>query len=84
LIERSGKDLREGFWVGDYNHRSFRARPLGEGGNQERTAADRYRSDAERIGARWPKTGALLRELARDLDRDARREDEQADRRRDR
>ncbi len=68
-----------GFIIGKGNLRGMTTRGLLEGGEQERSLADRYRKDAAKIAARRPFTANLLRELAGDLERWAGREDNQAD-----
>ena len=68
-----------GFVVGKSNLRGVTSRSLFEGGQPERSLADKYRYDAECIAARWPFTAQLLRELATDYESQAIREDHRAD-----
>jgi hypothetical protein len=76
LIEEIGsEELEQGISTGVYNARGVVTRSLVEGGGQERALADDYDRQAVTIEARWPRTGALLREIARGYRRDAHRED---------
>ena len=68
-----------GFTMGKNNLRGVTARGVFDGGAQEKSLADKYRQDAAKIGARWPFTARLLRQLATGYESEARREDQQAD-----
>ena len=67
-----------GFRVGRYNQRGVTSRGVYDGGAQERSLAEGYRSDASRISSRWPFTAKLLREIADGYDADAREVDSRA------
>ena len=68
-----------GFTMGKNNLRGVTTRGVFDGGAQEKSLADKYRQDAHEIGARWPFTAQLLRQLATSYEVEARREDQQAD-----
>ena len=68
-----------GFVIGKSNLRGVTSRSLFEGGQRERSLADKYLDDAARIAARWPFTAHLLRELATGYGAEAIREDQEAD-----
>ena len=66
-----------GFVIGKSNLRGVTSRSLFEGGEQERSLADRCLDDAARIAAKWPFTAQLLRELAAGYKFEAGREDQE-------
>ena len=68
-----------GFTTGKRNLRGTTSRGVFDGGEQERSLADGYRQDAREIGARWPFTANLLRELAASYESQAKQEDQEAD-----
>ena len=68
-----------GFTMGKNNLRGMTTRGVFDGGAQEKSLSDNYRQDAAKIGARWPFTARLLRQLATSYEVEARREDQQAD-----
>ena len=68
-----------GFVTGKRNLRGVTSRGVFDGGEQERSLADRYRHDAVKIGARRPFTAQLLRQLAADYEGEARNHDQSAD-----
>jgi predicted ATPase len=77
LLERNtypklGKALSRAKW----NLRGMTARNTGEGGGQERAIAAKFRADAEQQRAKYPRTSALLDDLARDYESDADRQDQ--------
>jgi hypothetical protein len=74
--------LRLGFVVGVQNTHGATWRVLGAGGDEERTFAQRYRSDAAKLRHRWPRTGAVLSRIAEAYDAQAHREDQEAARER--
>ena len=55
-------------------------RSLDDGGAQERALAAQHRASADRVSDRWPRTGALLRQIADHFEEWARREDDQSER----
>ena len=68
-----------GFTTGRTNLRGVTSRGVFDGGGQEKSLSEKYRQDAAKIGARWPFTARLLRQLATGYESEARREDQQAD-----
>jgi hypothetical protein len=80
LIEAIGsRHLEEGISIGVYNSRGVVTKSHGEGGGQERGLSAMYRAYSEATAARWPRTSALLRQIADSYDRDAHREDIRAE-----
>ena len=68
-----------GFTTGRANRRGVTSRGVFDGGGQERSLVDKYRQDADKIGAKWPFTAQLLRQLAGNYEVDAKREDQMAE-----
>ena len=64
-------DVDEGFIVGTRNARGVVIRPVGEGGDQERALAAKYRGWAQQIAYEYPHVGSILERIAEDYDRDA-------------
>lgn len=84
LIERvASPDLDDGFRTEIFNKRGGTSRGLFDGGAQERVLAQQYNDWATRIADEWPRTAAVLSDLARGYEHDARREDDEAERRRE-
>ena len=75
----ASRNIGIGFTIGKGNLRGTTSRGVFDGGEQERSLADGYRQDAEKISARWPYTAKLLRQLATSYESQARQEDQQAD-----
>jgi hypothetical protein len=73
-------EMEEGFYVEVLNRRGTTSRGLEEGGAKERDLADQYRSDAQRMADRWPRTAAMLRKVAKSYENQAKRNEEQAER----
>lgn len=73
----TSEDLEEGFQVGHYNSRGVVTRNPAEGGEQERQLAKRYEKYADAVRDRWPRTAAVLRNIAENYRAQARREDDQ-------
>lgn len=61
--------IGEGFSMGVYNSRGVHWR--GEGGDQERELAEKYRAMAERLHFKYPNVGSVLEHIARSYDHDA-------------
>lgn len=72
-------ELEEHLFVGKLNQRGVTVRGVYDGGEQERSLAAKYREAADKVRARWPRSGALLDGLSRSYSQDARREDRSAD-----
>ena len=80
LLDRIGSPhIGQGFTTGKFNLRGVTGRGIFEGGEQERSLADRYRADAARITSLWPFTAQLLRKLADGYESDAWRFDRESD-----
>jgi len=79
LDELASPHIGIGFTIGKMNLRGVTSRGVFDGGVQERSLVDMYRQDAAKIGARWPFTARLLRQLATNYEVEARREDQRAD-----
>ena len=71
-------DVDEGFIVGTCNARGVVIRPVGEGGDQERALAEKYRRWAQRIAYEYPHVGSILERIASIHDCDAKRRDTEA------
>ncbi len=69
-------EISRGFQIGVYNSRGFHWR--GEGGDQERELATKYRNWAERLHFDYPYVGGVLESIAATYQREARREDSKA------
>lgn len=61
-------DIEKGFARGCHNQRRVATRGVYDGGERERTIAQQYRTDAERLELRWPRTANVLRGLADDYE----------------
>jgi hypothetical protein len=82
LEELQSAVVEEALRVGFYNQRGTTSRDPEEGGEQERRLAARYREEADRVVDQWPRTAAILRDLAKSYENDARRYDSEAEKRR--
>ena len=69
-------EIGEGFHIGVLNSRGVHSR--GEGGEQERELAAKYRGWAERLHFEYPYVGGVLEGIAASYDREAAREDSEA------
>ena len=75
LIENlHSEKLEEGLEIGIHNKRGVHWRA--KGGGQERMLAAKFRSFAEDVRSKWPRTAAVLKRTAESYEREARREDE--------
>jgi excisionase family DNA binding protein len=80
LVESIGsQDLETGLHIGRANARGFTSRGVFDGGQQERSLAEKYRDWAASLTPQWPRTARMLRGLAESYERDARRNDSEAD-----
>jgi transcriptional regulator with XRE-family HTH domain len=77
-ITRS-KDLEVGIQTGVYNKRGVTTRSPTDGGAQERDIAARYRGWSEKTCLEFPRTGAMLAQIAETYERDAKYHDDDAD-----
>ncbi len=80
LEDLQSEEVENGLLIEVLNSRGVTSRALEEGGGQEDELAERYRQDADRYADEWPKTAALLRDLAKSYETDARRNEESAER----
>ncbi|MCP4211442.1 MAG: HigA family addiction module antidote protein [Halieaceae bacterium] len=72
----SSEHVGRGFHVGTRNSRGVHSR--GEGGDQERDLANKYRAGAQHVGFEFPYVGRLLESIAESYDREAQWEDTDA------
>ena len=78
-LERiSSGDVDQGFIIGTYNARGVVMRQVGEGGDQERALAAKYRGWAQQIAYEYPHVGSILERIADGCDRDTGRHDSDA------
>lgn len=80
IEELQSSELEDGLRIEIYNQRGVTSRGLESGGVQERGFATRYRSDADRLADRWPRTASLLRSVSDSCEREARRMGDEAER----
>lgn len=73
-------EIGNGFVVGTHNLRGVTTRGAFDGGDQERTLADKYAEWASAIVSKWPYTAGLLRRIADSYQREAQMNDQQAER----
>lgn len=71
-------ELDDDLALAKQNRRGLTGRALGEGGAQERDIAERYRDAARQLEASYPRTAAMLDNLARRYESEADREDARA------
>lgn len=76
MEEIASPDIAEGFQIGVYNSRGVHFR--GEGGEEERGIAAKYRAWAERRQFDYPYVGSILNGIAKSYEREAAREDSEA------
>lgn len=74
-------DIDQGFVIGRFNRRGVTTRMPNDGGDQERDLASRYRADAKASALLWPRTRAVLEQIAKGYEADAVREDQSAEQR---
>lgn len=65
------EELKDGFVVGRINMRGVTSRSIGDGGEQERDLAEKYRKWQGALAMEAPATSGLLGRLAQHYDRDA-------------
>ena len=78
IEELSAPQIETGIAVCRFNQRGTFSKSLYDGGRQERALAEQYRNWSE-TARRWPRTSALLRQIAEDWDRHAARADSEAE-----
>lgn len=80
LIERlNNKTIDEHIQNEIYNSRGVVSRGLNDGGNQERVLTEKYRKMSDAVKVKWPRTSAMLREIAESYEHQAKREDIDSD-----
>ncbi|WP_263350006.1 helix-turn-helix domain-containing protein [Acidicapsa acidisoli] len=72
--------LETGIIIGVHSSRGVTSRGMLDGGNQERDIAQRYKGWAESTKLDYPRTSAMLREIARSYETHARDFDDEAER----
>ena len=72
-------ELEAGLRTGRFNSRGMVTRGAQAGGEEERALAAQFRRWAELVADQWPRTGALLRELANEYDAWGRSEDDRVE-----
>jgi len=77
IEELRSTELERGINIGRFNMRGAFNKAIYEGGKQERGLAEQARSWAK-IAEKWPRTHAMLLEIAKDWDAHAEREDQRA------
>ncbi|MBB6185251.1 hypothetical protein [Oleiagrimonas soli] len=76
------EQIESGIHTEQFNSRGVTTRSPYDGGEQERDLANLWRQRAETVGARWPRTQALLLRVADSWEHHAKREDEDAEKNR--
>lgn len=79
IEELASPEIESGWHTQIFNNRGVTMRMSTSGGDQERELAQRYRGYADQIGDLWPRTAAVLRNLADGYVRDAEQEDVNAE-----
>ena len=79
LESMSSGDVDRGFITGTCNARGIVTRQIGEGGDQERALAAKYRGQAQQIAYEYPHVGGILERIADGYDHDAGQQDTNAD-----
>jgi transcriptional regulator with XRE-family HTH domain len=79
-ITRS-QELERGLVIGVHNTRGVTSRAMNDGGAQERDLARYYRRCSEETVLEWPRTSAVLEQIAKSYEEESIRYDEDAERR---
>ena len=74
----SSGEVDQGFIIGTNNARGVITRQIGEGGEQERALAAKYRGWAQQIAYEYPHVGSILERIAEGYDHDSVRQDTDA------
>jgi hypothetical protein len=81
LIEKTpSQHLQTGVMLGIHNNRGGTWRGLTDGGAQERSIASRYHEYAKATEFEWPRTSALLEQIARSYEEAGQQHDQRAER----
>ena len=78
LERMSCGDVDRGFMIGRSRARGIVTRQVGEGGDQERELAAKYRDQAQRIAYEYPHVSSILTRIANGYEHDAGRQDTNA------
>ena len=78
LERMSSGEVDRGFIIGTQNAHGVVTRHPGEGGDQERTLAAKYRGWAQQIAYEYPHVGSILERIAEGYDHDSVRQDTNA------
>lgn len=73
-------EIGNGFVAGTHNLRRVTTRGAYDGGDQERTLADKYAEWASAIASKWPHTAGLLRRIVESYQHEAQMNDQRAER----
>jgi hypothetical protein len=79
-ITRS-QELERGVFIGIHNSRGVTSRAMNDGGAQERDLAQYYRRCSEKTALEWPRTSALLEQIAESYEHEGTRHDQDTERR---
>ena len=79
-ITRS-QELERGLVIGVHNSRGVTSRAMNDGGAQERDLARYYHRCSEEAALEWPRTSAVLEQIAKSYEAEGARQDEDAERR---
>ena len=71
--------IESGFRTQIFNNRGVTMRSITDGGQQEKSLAERYLQDSRQLNARWPRLASILKGLADDYFRQAEYHDQQAE-----
>jgi len=82
IEELQSDDIEKGIEIEQFNSRGVVWYGPFEGGNQERTIAERWRNWANIVGLRWPRTRQMLERIAASWDRLAVERDQDAEKER--
>jgi hypothetical protein len=72
--------LENGMSIGVHNQQGVTCRGMFDGGTIERDAAKKYHAWSDATKIEWPRTSALLKQIARGFENTARFQDEQSER----
>jgi len=78
IEELAAKEIERGIALSRFNQRGAFSKAMYDGGQQERGLASQYRTWAE-VARNWPRTSALLQQIADDWDHHAQRADTEAE-----
>jgi hypothetical protein len=82
LEQLDSKEVERGMATAKYNSRGIVSKSIDAGGEAEHELAEEFENQAKVFRDRWPRSAAVLDDLAASYRRDARRGDEEAEQRR--